>query len=117
MIRYAGVYSGPSYGTYDPRDSYEAFSSLVEARNAYRERQETTGRYPLDSKRLVTDRSTGEVTGTEPESTVWPATSPEDMLKLYPVTRGTDGKLYVVMEPVTRFVTGPRGSIVREDYY
>lgn len=107
-IRYAGVYSGPSYGNpFEP--SYEGFTSLQQARDRYAERQETSGTWRLDVTSLEVTR--GEITGVSEDSTYWPGTSPEDKLEIHVVINGM-----VSSEPLTRFVTGPRGGIIRENF-
>lgn len=107
-IRYAGVYSGPSYGNpWEP--SYEGFTSLNQARDRYRKRQETSGAWRLDVTNLTV--SHGEITEVSEDSTFWPATSPEDTLELYRVSNGI-----ISGEPFARFTAGPRGGIVRENY-
>jgi hypothetical protein len=114
VIRYAGLYSGPSYGTYDPRDGFEGFTSLQQAEDRYRERQETSGASRLDSLKLHVNADY-EITGTEAESTFWPATTAEDTLELYHVCR--DGETErVSADPFCRLTAGPRGRIKRENY-
>jgi hypothetical protein len=109
-IRYAGVYSGPSYGTYDPRDGFEGFTSLEEARDAFSNRQATSGARQLPSLRLTVNADY-QVTDYADESTCWPATSPEDTLELYAVDRDR-----VSPEPFARLSAGPRGGVIRENY-
>jgi len=113
-IRYAGVYSGPSYGNpWAP--SFEGFTSLAQAEHRFRERQETSGRYPLDSTELSVD-SGGMVIGTAETSTCWPSTSPEDTIDLYTVTDGQGLVTYIGREPFMRLSAGPRGGVKRENY-
>lgn len=109
-VRLAGVYSGPSYGTHDPRDGFEGFASIRQARTRYQERQETSGGYPLSVIRLDVDRDY-KITRAEHEAVRFPATTPEDVLDLY---RVCDGQ--VAAEPFARLSAGPRGGVTREDY-
>lgn len=109
-IRLAGTYSGPSYGSADPRDGFEGFTSLREARTRYQERQETSGGYRLPVRRLKVDYD-DKITGTEDERVYFPATTPEDVLDLYRVCDE-----HVAAEPFARLSAGPRGGVVREDY-
>lgn len=114
-VRIAGRYSGPGYGSsYDPRDGLEGFSSVAEARERFRERQETSGAVDLDSRELAVDAN-WRVTDVQASSARWPSTSPEDTLELYEVQRADDG-LFVAAEPFARLSAGPRGGVVRENY-
>jgi hypothetical protein len=113
-IKYAGVYRGPSYGNpWCP--SFEGFTSLPQAEERFTERQETSGRYPLDSTNLSVDGS-GEITGMSEDGAVWPATSPEDTIELYEVLTGDDGVQRIGHEPFMRLSAGPRGGVKRENY-
>jgi hypothetical protein len=112
-IRYAGVYTGSSYGNpWVP--SFEGFTSLAEAECWFRERQETSGRYPLDSLELSVDGG-WMIIGEAEDSTRWPATSPEDTIELYEVIT-VDEEQYIAHEPFMRISAGPRGGIKRENY-
>ena len=114
-IKYAGVYNGPGYGNpWAP--SFEGFTSLAQAECRFRERQNTSGRWPLDSLELSVD-SDGKIIGMSECGTAWPTTSPEDTIELYEVA-GTvyDGGQYIGREPFMRLSAGPRGGVKRENY-
>ena len=110
-----GTYTGPSYGTYDPRDGMEAFTSQRQAMARFRERQETSGAWPLDVTRVEWD-SNGkhECQGGErrynltEEASCFPATTTQDIIELYEAPDGG--------EPFARIVAGPRGGAVYERY-
>jgi hypothetical protein len=109
-IRYAGVYSGPSYGNpWAP--SYEGFTSLMQAEQRFYARQKTSGAWKLDVTNLVLDDDR-QITEVTEDNTYWPATSPEDTLELYDVAKNT----VITCEPVVRMTAGPRGGVVRERY-
>lgn len=110
-IRYAGTYTGPSYGSYDLRGSMEGFTSLADAKDKFLARQETSGGYPLPVIVLDLDRDLVIHAACE-KHTRFPATTPEDTLVLYAVT--DDGQ--VSAEPFARLSAGPRGGVVREDF-
>lgn len=113
MIRYAGVYYGPSYGNpFAP--SYEGFTSISQATERYRERQETSGRYPLDVTELTVVN--GEVTAVEETASLWPSTSPQDTLEVYAMTHSAGELPRIGSEPVFRLTTSPRGNMRRENY-
>lgn len=111
-----GTYTGPSYGTYHPRDGMEAFTSVRQATERYRERQETSGAWRLDVTRVEwDDNGTHAAPGSEErynlvsETVCFPATTTEDIMELYPSPDAA--------EPFARIVAGPRGGAVRENYY
>jgi hypothetical protein len=107
-VKYAGVYTGPAYGNpWDP--SFEGFTSLAEAEQRFRERQESSGTYPLSKRSL--NVALGIITSTTEESAYWPATSPQDTIGLYRVFEGE-----IAGEPFLRLSAGPRGGVVRENY-
>jgi hypothetical protein len=108
-FRYAGVYSGPSYGN-PHAPSFEGFTSIAEAEHRFRERQETSGAYRLPVASLVTGPD-GEIRSYGEHFTYWPATTPQDTVELYEISDG-----YVGHEPFLRLSAGPRGGIVRENY-
>jgi hypothetical protein len=110
MIRYAGLYTGPSYGSYDPRDGLEGFTSLKEAESRFAERQDTGGAYRLDVRNLTVD-SDWRITASEETSTCWPATTAQDTLELYRVYEDQ-----VTQEPFRRLSAGERGGVVRKNY-
>ncbi len=101
------TYEGPSYGTYDFRDGMEAFTSISAARDAYAARQETSGRYGLPVNRVTFSAHHDTWTVEDTEHVTFPATSPQDVMCLY--RPGSD-------EPFARFVAGPRGGAVRENF-
>jgi hypothetical protein len=111
-IRYAGVYTGPSYGNpWTP--SFEGFTSLLEAEQRFYARQRTSGTWKLDSRNLTVEH--GVITDVSEDSTYWPATSPEDTIELYEVLTVGDDQ-YVGHEPFMQISAGPRGGIKRENY-
>lgn len=109
-IRYAGVYSGPSYGTADYRDSLEGFTSLEDAKEQYQNRVTSGGGHRLPEFNLKLDPA-GRIASIEDNSAYWPATTTQDTLDLYRVY-----ERQVAEEPFARLSTGPRGGIVQEDY-
>lgn len=109
-VRYAGCYTGPSYGTGDYRDSLEGFTSLEDAREQYQNRVASSGSHRLPAHNLKLGPA-GRIVSVEDTSTYWPATTPQDTLDLYRVYQGE-----IAAEPFARFITGPRGGAVREDY-
>lgn len=109
-IRYAGYYSGPSYGTHDYRDGLEGFTSYDQAKDRYAERLANSGQYRLPVTSIKVDADS-KVTEAHDENTYWPATTREDTLDLYRVYEGE-----VASEPFARLVSGPRGGVVKEDY-
>jgi hypothetical protein len=107
-IKYAGVYTGPGFGNpWEP--SFEGFTSLAEAEQRFRERQETSGAQLLAVRDL--NVAHGIITSVAEDSTYWPATTPQDTIELY---RVFDGE--VAGEPFLRLSAGPRGGVVRENY-
>jgi hypothetical protein len=114
VIRYAGVYSGPSYGTADPRDGFEGFKGIEEAVACFRQRQGTSGAYRLNVRNLTVDAD-WKITGQSADRTCWPATTPQDTLELYRVYEHGDGYA-VAGEPFARLSAGPRGGVIRENY-
>ena len=109
-----GTYTGPSYGTFDPRDGMEAFSGIKQAQERFRERQETSGSWRLDVIRVEWDESGQHECEDRhynlvEEATCFPATTTQDVLELY-IAPG-DG------EPFARIIAGPRGGAVLERYY
>ena len=101
------TYSGPSYGTLDPFDAMEAFTSIAAAREQYTARQETSGTWGLPVNRVTFSADHSEWTVEDTEHVQFPATTTQDMMELY-----SPGSA----EPFARFVAGPRGGAVREDY-
>ncbi len=116
-IKYAGDYHGPSYGN-PGYPSFEGFTSIEQAVERFRERQETTGSYPLDVTELdMMDRDMHVIVRSREVSSLWPATTPEDEMELHRVSPlGDDGLLVIAGEPFCRLKAGPRGGVVRENY-
>jgi hypothetical protein len=109
-IRYAGIYSGPSYGSYDPRDGFEGFASIGQAKDRYSERQETSGAWPLPVLNLTVNADWA-IDGMTEIRSVFPATTPQDTLELYRVQGDV-----IDSEPFARFTAGPRGGAIRQNY-
>lgn len=113
-VRIAGDYHGPSYGN-PGYPSYEGFSSVKQAVDRFRARQETSGSYGLASDELTVSQA-GYITHVTPERNEWPGTSAEDTLELYRVFVTDDGERVIASEPFARLSAGPRGGVVRENY-
>lgn len=112
-VRIAGVYSGPGFGNpWCP--SYEGLSSLKQAADRFRCRQESTGASLLDVDNLTVRQ--GRIVNVERDSTYWPETTPQDTLELYHVLVLDDGTRAIASEPFTRLSAGPRGGVVRENF-
>lgn len=109
-IRVAGVYSGPGYGTRDPRDGFEGFTSIGEARDRFQGRLATGGGYPLPVRNLTVNRD-NMITAVDERQTRWPGTTAQDTLELYRVFGGE-----VAAEPFAKLSAGTRGGVAREDY-
>lgn len=110
LVKYAGGYSGPSYGGVDYRDGLAGFTSISAAVDYFRERQQTSGAWPLASTDLTVNAD-NEITYVKDTRGCWPSTSTQDTLELYAVTDGT-----VADYPFMRLSAGPRGGVVRENY-
>ena len=120
QLRYVGFYSGPSYG--DPYSNHpalcssaDAFTSISQAKAWFSERQATSGRYPLDTLQARFNED-GNIVAVTRDSTLWPATSPEDSLELYPVYLDEGADYRASDEPCMRITAGPRGGAVVERY-
>lgn len=110
ITRYAGSYTGPSYGTFDLQDGMEGFTSLKEAEQRFRERQETGGGTMLPVRYLNLDKDM-KIYAESSERVMFPATTPQDTMDLYRVFNGE-----VAQEPFARLSAGPNGGVVREDF-
>lgn len=119
-IRYVGFYSGPSYGNPWGPDhptlarEADAFTSIRQAKEWFRERQETSGRYPLTTHSAKF--AGGNIVSVAQEEALWPATTPEDKLELYPVYIDDGGDIRASHEPSIRITAGPRGGAVAESF-
>lgn len=109
-VRYAGTYSGPSYGNFaDP--SFEGFYSLAHATAKLRERVNGSGAWPCEVIDL-SETADGVLFINRISGVLFPATTNEDYIDLYPV----DARGYRASEPSIRLTVGPRGGIVRENF-
>lgn len=112
-IRIAGDYHGPSYGN-PGYPSFEGFTNMNQAVNRFRERQETSGTWDLDSTDLTV--RDGVIVNATETATRWPATSPEDEMDLHRVFTDEAGRQVIAGEPFMRLKAGVRGGVVKERY-
>lgn len=119
-----GTYNGPSYGTFDYRDSLEAFSSERIAWLSLKIRYQG---YSDVVRRVVFDAD-GHATIKVEEYVQIPATTREDYIDLYHGVKDgfwvatRDGKavteqLWIIDDqPYARLYFGPRGGVRKENF-